>query len=458
MRRILSIALLLAFCAPAFAEEPAKRPNILFLFADDMRADVIGALGNATAQTPNLDKLVKAGTSFTRNYIMGGNQGAVCVPSRAMMLTGKSMFTVPTQISDTPTWPILLRRAGYATFMTGKWHNGPASAAASFPGAHSVFLGGMSNHFAMKVTDIPTNGVLKKKDLARVEKKHSSELFADEAIRFLHENRKQPWALYVAFTAPHDPRQSPPEWQAKFDPAKMPLPANFLPEHPFNNGELKIRDEQLEKWPRTPDAVRRHLADYHAIIAHLDAQIGRILAALAETGELDNTVIIFAADNGLAIGSHGLFGKQNVYEHSVRVPLIVRAPGVAADRRTDAMTYLLDLCPTICELAGVAPPENIHGRSIVPVLRGERATHRDAMLFAYRDFQRAAREDRFKVIHYPRIDRWQLFDLKTDPDEMRDLVGDPAQQATLAGMKTRLAQLRTDFGDKAKLQGEPDPR
>ena len=443
-----SLCVLFLAATNLLAGDAKKPPNILFLFADDMRAGVIGAHGNPHVITPNLDRLAKGGTSFLRNYIMGGNQGAVCVPSRAMMLSGKSMYTIPTTtLADVTTWPILLRRAGYITHMTGKWHNGGPSATANFPGAKNVFLGGMSNQFAVKVNDMPKTGAFQKKDAGRVGDKHSSELFADEAIRFLKEKKAAPWTLYVAFTAPHDPREAPKDWHKKFDPTKIPVPPNYLPEHPFDNGELKVRDEKLEAWPRTKEAIQKHLADYYAIIGHMDAEIGRILAALEAAGELDNTIIIFASDNGLAIGSHGLMGKQSVYDHSVRVPLIIGGPGLPKDRKSEALTYLLDLCPTICEFAGIAPPEGIHGKSLVQVLKDGRVGHRDELLFAYRDLQRGIMDARWHAIHYMKIDRWQLFDFQNDPDELRDLVADPNHAATLRSLKERLPRLRAEFGD-----------
>jgi arylsulfatase A-like enzyme len=449
------VALLVAFIlAPAALQADQKRPNVLFLLADDLRADALGCYGNSVAQTPNIDKIAKRGMLFTRSYIMGGNQGAVCVPSRAMMLSGRSYFRVDSQLNGVVTWPILLRKLGYRVFLTGKWHNGAPSAIANFPGAKGVFLGGMMDPFGAKLVDLPEKGGPKAKSLnEHSEDKHVSERFADEAVGFLKTAAKgTPWALYVPFTAPHDPRRAPKEWHAKFDPAKMPLPANYLPEHPFDNGEMKIRDEKLEAVPRTKEAVRRHLADYHAMLAHLDAQIGRILAELEARGELDNTIIVFAGDNGLAIGSHGLFGKQNLYDHSVRVPLLIAGPGIPADRRSDAMCYLLDLCPTICEAAGATPPNGIEGKSLLPLLRGQRTTHRESLLFGYRDLMRAAYDGKLKAIHYSKLDRWQLFDLQADPHEMHNLVDDPAHAEDRTRLRQLLVRLQREFGDDASAK------
>lgn len=435
----------------AEATAAADRPNILFLFADDMRPDATAALGSAYIKTPNLDRLASQAVVFRRAHIMGGLQGAVCVPSRAMMLSGRSLFQVDEQLKDTPTWPMQLRSVGYDTHATGKWHNGAPAAAASFPTARSIFLGGMvQNQFEVPIVDFQTFG---KPTPRRVEKRHTSEVFADEAIRFLNTRKPDgsPWALYVAFTAPHDPRDAPEDFRTLYNPNEVPLPPNYLPEHPFDNGEMKIRDEQIETWPRTPEAIRRHLADYGAIISHLDFQVGRILEKLEQTGQAANTVVVFAADNGLAIGSHGLMGKQNTYEHSMGVPLMVKGNGFAAGSHTDALCYILDLAPTFCELAGVSAPEGSIGRSLVPVLKAPETGLRDELLFAYRHLMRGIRDDRWKANWYPPLGRWQLFDLREDPFETRDLSQETAHADRLASMRQRLEKLRAEFGDEATL-------
>lgn len=435
----------------------ASRPNVVFLLADDMRADTIAALGNPHIQTPNLDRLAARGTSFTRAYIMGGLQGAVCVPSRAMMLSGRPLFRISEQLKDATTWPMVFRAGGYETFGCGKWHNGPASYAASFPNGKSVFLGGMNNHFRVPVQDVAADGKLTP---PRTNVLHSSELFANQAIEFLRSQKggAKPFALYVAFTAPHDPRQAPKEIQARYDAAKIPLPKNFLPKHPFNNGEMTVRDEQLLPWPRTEAAVRRELADYYAIITHLDAQIGRVLDTLSEIDRAKETIVVFAADNGLAIGSHGLLGKQSVYEHSVRIPLIIGGPGLPAGRRTAAMCYSFDLFPTLCELAGMEIPKSVEGRSLVPVVKAVQEQHRGEIFAAYRRFQRAVNDGRFKLIRYPHINKTQLFDLQDDPEELRDLAGEVTMKPKIEALMTKLVAAQKEFGDSLPLStSEPAP-
>ncbi len=344
--------------------------------------------------------------------------------------------------------------------------------AASFPGARHVFLGGMSDQFKVKLVDLRAADADAKTPPAGTphqSEKHSSETFAEEAIRFIEAqtaaggaggargagDKGKPWVMYVPFTAPHDPREAPKEWHDKFDAAKMTVPANFMPEHPFDNGELVVRDEKLEKFPRTKEAIQKHWAEYHAIIAHMDAQIGRVLAALEKSGQAKNTIIIFAADNGLAMGSHGLMGKQNVYEHSVQVPLIIGGAGLPTGKKSDAMCYILDLCPTICEMAGAKVPVDIAGKSLVPIVRGEATEHRPVLLFAYRHLMRGVRDERFKAIWYPPSNRWQLFDLQNDPDELKDRSADPSHAATLTVMKAKMAMLRKGFGDDTDLPAKP---
>lgn len=450
--RLVVMGVLLAAATAASAAAPAsvpgKRPNVLFLFSDDQRADTIAALGNPRVATPNLDRLAAEGTAFTRAYCMGSDQGAVCVPSRAMLMSGRTLFRVNSRLAGQTTWPEMFARAGYARFMSGKWHNGPESAARAFPEARAVFLGGMSDQFKVNVSDIVEGKVVNK----RVGAKHSAELFADEAVGFLKRQAgaDKPFLCYVAFTVPHDPRDAPKEFHDKYSADPPALPGNHLPQHPFDNGELTVRDERLAPWPRTEPVVRKHLADYYACITAMDAQIGRILEALRESGKADDTIVVFSSDHGLAIGSHGLMGKQNLYDHSMRSPLILAGPGVPKGGRCAAMCYLLDILPTVGELAGVAAPEGSEGRSLVPAMKGDGAG-RPAILTAYRNVQRAVRDDRWKLIAYPQINRVQLFDLAGDPGETKDLSADPAHAADLARMTALLKAEQERFGDKQAL-------
>ncbi len=435
---------------PAAAADAGPLPNVLFLLADDFRPDAMGCAGNPDVQTPNLDRLAGEGCFYRNAYIMGAMQGAVCIPSRAAIMSGRTLFRVPESLKDTTTWPMILRKAGYKTFATGKWHNGATSCAASFPDARSIFLGGMTDQFKVELQDVGPEGKMVNK---RTGVGHSSEIFADEAIRFLREQTPgNPFALYVAFTSPHDPRESPPEFRNRYRPERLALPPNFAPVHPFDNGDMALRDEKLAPWPRQPKEIRRQLADYYGIITHLDFQIGRILAALRTQGQHTNTLVVFAGDNGLALGSHGLMGKQNLYEHSMRVPLILRGPGVPRAQPQSAFVYLLDLCPTLIELSGQTIPASIEGQSLVPLWTGRTNSIRGTIFTAYRDCQRALRDDRWKLIRYPLVDRTQLFDLQVDPFETNNLASHPAQAAKLAEMSGMLETAQRHYGDSAPLK------
>ncbi len=437
--------------ALALPPAAANKPNILFLFTDDQRFNTLRALGNPEIQTPNMDALVRRGTAFTHACIMGGTVGAICVPSRGMLLTGQSLFHVHNNIvapKDAPDsvrrpfvmFPEAFQQAGYTTFGTGKWHNGERLYARCFQRGENVFFGGMSNHLEVLVADFDPAGEYPRNKRRKAEK-FSSELFSDSAIKFLREYKSDnPFLLYLAYTAPHDPRMAPKEYADMYPPEKMALPKNFLPEHPFDNGDLRVRDEQLAPWPRTPRIVREHIAAYYAMITHLDAQIGRVLEALNQTGRAGNTIIVFAGDNGLAVGQHGLFGKQNLYDHSVRVPLVISAPGLPQGKRSDSLCYLLDVFPTLCELSGIPIPATVEGHSLLPLLKNPKARVRDSVFLAYRNFQRAVRTDRWKLIRYNVGGKQttQLFDLRRDPWETKNLAADPAQAARIRDLTALL--------------------
>lgn len=443
------IALLLA--AGAVAAEP--KSNVLFFFNDDQRADTIAALGNAHIQTPALDRLCRDGVAFTRAYMQGGFTGATCVPSRAMLLSGRSLFHVDTQLQRDEIWPAAFARAGYATFVSGKWHNGAKSVAAGFQSGRSLFLKGMSkNPLNDSVSDLTGGGV----SAERPAGKHLCASFADAAVEFLRGHKGGPFFCYVAFDGPHDPHIVPEDFPVRYDPAKIPLPPNFLPQHPFNNGELAIRDENLLPHPRTPQAVRAMLADYYRYVSYLDAQIGRVLDALAASPFAKNTIVVFSADSGVARGSHGLIGKQNLYEHSVRVPLIVTGPGIPAGKITDAMCYLYDVMPTLGALCAVPAPPKSEGLDLSAVLRDPAKAGRPELVFAYRGVQRALTTGEWKLIRYPHVDQTQLFNLRDDPHEMRNLSCDSAHAACVAEMTAMLAKKLADAGDKP--EGGKSPR
>jgi len=440
---------------PARAAKPV-RPNLLFLFSDDQRADTIAAYGNPHIETPHLDRLAREGFSFRRTYCMGSTHPAVCQPSRAMLNSGRSLYRAPLDLRGVKILPEVLRESGYTTFGTGKWHNGRPSFARGFSEGRAVFFGGMSNHRRVPVVDLKADGGFTGQ---RIGDHFSSELFADAAIDFItRQPADRPFYCYVAFTAPHDPRMPPPPYDQRYRPQEMPLPKNFLPQHPFNNGWMTGRDEALAPWPRTPEVIRAQLADYYGMITHMDAQIGRILAALRFSGQADNTIVVFSSDHGLALGSHGLLGKQNLYDESMHSPLIFWGPGIPKHGSSDALVYLYDLFPTLCGLAGAATPRGIDGQDLGPLWRGEKTSLRNSLFTAYEDVQRAVRDDRWKLIRYPKINKSQLFDLTNDPYEMTDLSSAPEQVATLRRMTGLLRRWQQRVGDRQPLSSaHPEP-
>ena len=432
-----------------------RRPNILFFFTDDQRFDTLGALGNAEIQTPNLDRLVEQGTAFSHAYIMGGTCGAVCMPSRAMLHSGRTLFHIDREGQDIPrehtTLGECLQAAGYTTFGTGKWHNGRPAYARSFSHGNRIFFGGMSDHFQVPLNPFDPTGEYPKERIYHEEKVHSSDLFSGAVIDFLqrYDDGEKPFFAYLSFTAPHDPRDTHPRFHAMYDPATLRLPESFLPEHPFDNGELRIRDEMLAPFPRTPEVIRGHTADYYAMISHIDAAVGRVLATLRATGRADDTILVFAGDNGLAVGRHGLMGKQSVYDHSVHVPLIFAGPGVPRGETRDAFAYLLDIYPTLCELVGIEAPATVEGKSLCPALASSGESIRDTLFFAYKGLHRGLRDRRHKLIEY-NVDgarTTQLFDLAADPHETRDLADDPARADDIARLRAALARWRAELDD-----------
>ncbi|MFY0654933.1 MAG: sulfatase-like hydrolase/transferase [Cyclobacteriaceae bacterium] len=468
------------------------KPNIILILTDDQRFNTISALGNDEIETPNLDKLVKSGTTFTQAHIMGGAHPAVCMPSRAMLMTGKNQFSLESYGANIPANHITigehLQKQGYFTAHVGKWHNDRQSHHRSFNTAKKIF--GMSYlpwkttnaHWHTPVYDFKADGNYDPSEFyhdppledftapyehTKSKGRHSSEVFTDGAIEFISERQavdkkdKKPFFLYLAHVAPHDPRQYPAELAQRFTKEKVSLPENFMTIHPFDNGEMKIRDELLLRSPRFEADVKQEIADYYAIIFHLDKQIGRLFNYLESTGLDRNTIIILAGDNGLALGQHGLVGKQNVYEHSVRVPLIISGPGIPMNEKRDQFSYIHDIFPTVCEIIGTDIPETVESKSLLSIIQESKTVRKD-LYFAYRDVQRSIKDEKFKLIEYvvpnknmylpPErkgefITTTQLFDLSNDPLEMKNLAKDPRYREKLLEMRQKLREASRKLND-----------
>jgi len=436
--------------------------------SDDQRPDTIAALGNRVIRTPYLDSLVREGTSFVRATCAN----PICTPSRAEIMTGCTGFRNGVHDgggrirAGVESWAGTLRQAGYHTWYAGKWHNdghplehGYQETRGLFVGRGSQWAVDQSDWKGRKITGCrgwvfqAEDGRLLPQEGVGLTANISSRL-AEAAISLIQRRADKPFFLHVNFTAPHDPLIMPPGYAGKYVPARMPLPANFLPQHPFDHGNFRGRDEELLPWPRTAADVREELAYYYAVITHLDQQIGRILEALEAAGQANNTVVIFTSDNGMAIGSHGLRGKQNMYEHTIGVPLILRGPQVPRGRRSHAQCYLRDLFPTACDLAGIKIPASVQGRSLVPVLKGAAKAIYPEIFGYFRTFQRMIRSDRWKLIWYPQIQRRQLFDLADDPDELRDLSANPERASVLEELSRRLKAWLAEAGDHVESQAQ----
>lgn len=481
LKTFLGVLLIFQFCGISCAlnkKAEKSKPNILFLFTDDQRYGTMGALGNDEVKTPNLDKLVTNGVSFTNAYILGAPHAAVCSPSRAMLMTGRHYFNIPGNVHtqwayppkergkcDLLTFPEYFRQHGYTTFATGKQHNGKDWIERGFDKGNSLFLGGMSTHFGLVVSDF--DSISGWSEAYKNKEKYSSEFFADAAIEFLGTQKKEkPFLMYVSFTAPHDPRTAPDKYHEMYSEANVSLPPNFMPEHPFPIANSKIRDELLAEFPRTEQATKKHIADYYAMITATDYQIGRILNALETSGNKENTIIVMAGDNGLAVGQHGLMGKQSVYEHSVKIPFVFCGKNVPQGEKRDALVYLHDLFPTLCDLSGLDIPQSIQTKNIAPLIYNKSLFVRESIHFAYHSYKtdsnkdepqlgghRAIRKGDYKLIisKMEDVTTKQLFNLKEDPFERMNLINDTHLQDKLRELESELLKRIDETNDPAIL-------
>ena len=468
IRAAMLVGVLAGTGATAVAE---SRPNIVLLVSDDQRPDTIAALGNPHIKTPHLDDLVRRGLAFTRATCAH----PLCYPSRAELLTGCTGWRNGSHSGlklnpDVPLLPRILKEAGYHTWYVGKWHTAGRPSTVGYEETDGLYAGGGQ---PLTPGPSPTRGagskdyvdfrgrpatgyhgwVFQTDDKKLFAEKGTgltpniSAEFADAAIRLLSRKPDTPFFLHVNFTAPHDPRIWPTDYEKMYDASKLPVPANFLPEHPLDHGNARGRDEVLLPFPRTKDDIQQELACYYAVISHLDSQIGRILKALDETGQRENTLVIFTSDHGLAIGSHGLVGKQNMYEHTINVPLVMAGPGIPAGQQTAAQCYLRDLMPTISELAGVKLDQQIDGKSLSGVLRDPANEVHPFVVGCFQDSQRMIREGDWKLIWYPKVKREQLFNVGTDPHELKDLAADPSQGERTRDLRGKLLTWLKEHGD-----------
>ncbi len=436
-----------------------SQPNILFMIADDHRWDAIAGMGDPTVKTPTMDSLMERGTTFHQTHIMGSLVGAVCVPSRAAVLTSANLFrSGGNQINrDLAVWPQVMREAGYHTFFSGKWHNDRQTFTNSFDDAATIFFGGMGNQYKVPIFDFDPTGAYPKDD-RYIGDKFSTTLFTDSAVDFIENyDQTDPFFVYLSFTSPHDPRTPPGEYATMYKREDIPVPENYIDEHPFDNGEMRIRDEVLAPFPRTPEIVQQHIADYYGMISSQDYEMGRVIQTIEDKGQLENTIVIYTADHGLAVGQHGLLGKQNLYSHSIRVPSIFAGPGIPDGQSVNALTYLYDLFPTLCDLTNVDCPDTVEGCSLVPLMEGCVDKVRDTVFAAYKDIHRTVSDGRWKLIRYYVSEETgkgtnyiQLFDLEEDPWETNNLAELPEHTERVKSLATELKRWQNEVDDFMK--------
>ncbi len=461
----------------AGCSSPAKsKPNILFLFADDQCHEALSAFGSQV-QTPNLDRLVQKGVTFSNAYNQGAWNGAVCIASRTMFNTGRFVWhaekldeNLQEEKAGGRMWSQMMKQQGYETYFSGKWHV-KIDPNEIFDHVKHVRPGMPKDHFDWENPDKhhpgydrPVEG--QPDEWSPSDPKwggfweggtHWSEVLGDDGVDFLGQaaEASNPFFMYLAFNAPHDPRQSPRSFVEKYPAGQIKVPANFQPLYPYKDEigcGYELRDERLAPFPRTEYAVRVHRREYYAIITHMDKQIGRILDALEKSGKADNTWIFFTADHGLAVGRHGLFGKQNMYEHSVKAPLIVNGPDIKGNRTIDTPVYIQDIMATTLALAGGPVPGHVQFKNLLPLIRGKRREQYTAIYGGYLDLQRMVRKGDFKLIHYPEVPVTLLFNLEQDPYEQVNLADQVDYSDVVDDLKAEMAALQKATGDELVLE------
>lgn len=450
--------------------ETNKKPNIIFLFSDDQSFKDVNALGNPEVITPTMDKLVEDGTTFTHTYNMGGWNGAICVASRAMIISGRSIWRAQ-QISGDysknesldKTWPRLMQTAGYETYMTGKWHV-QAKPDSIFNHVGHVLRGmpfDTPEGYNRPLNENDTLWKPWKKEFGGYWKggKHWSELVKDDALSFIDNASKsdKPFFMYVAFNAPHDPRQSPKKYVDLYPLDSISMPQSFMPEYPFAEemgAGKKLRDERLAPFPRSEYAVKVNKQEYYAITTHLDDQIKDIIESLEKKGLKENTYIFFSSDHGLAIGEHGLLGKQNMYDHSVRVPLMVVGPNIPKGKKIDTDIYLQDIMATSLDIADVKKPEYIEFNSFLDLVNDKQTQSSYNSIYGVyeKGSQRMIRKDNYKLILYPKVKQMLLYNLNEDPLELNNLAKKPENSDKIKFLFKDLVQLQKEKGDALDLE------
>ena len=464
-----------------------RRPNILFVMTDDQTVKELSCYGSKILETPNMDRVARGGTRFANCFATN----ALCAPSRATVLTGcfshvhgirgnsEKVGEIEQLDPGVPTFPELLREAGYQTGLTGKYHVRQDPRGFDYWCIHP----GQGRYFDPVYIE---NG-------ERVQKQgYSSDITTDLALGFLERaDRERPFCLTCQFKAPHRPFRPAPRHADMFDDAEVPHPPTFDDDYATRMVAQKSEDMQFDKvladdYEDLPQNLsrkekkewiyQRFVKDRFRAIYGVDENLGRVLDYLDENGLADDTLVLYTSDHGYFLGDHGWYDKRFMYEPSIRIPLLARYPGAgAAGRVAGELVMNIDYAPTILDFAGEPIPAGMQGRSLRPLIEGKRTEDwrrsiyyayyedswqlhgkgQEAMAEPYRYFtphrigpHRGVRTERYKLIeYYGEGDYWELFDLEKDPDELNNIHEDASSQAIAAELRGELQRLRALYGD-----------
>jgi arylsulfatase A-like enzyme len=446
---------------------PAKRPHLLYIMADDHAAHAIGAYGSAINKTPQIDRLAAAGMRFDRCFATN----SICTPSRASILTGQY-----SHINGVPVFnrfdggrPHLakhLQAAGYHTVMIGKWHLG--SDPTGFD--HWSILPGQGAYH---------NPVFITMGQRKAHAGYATDLITDFTIDAIKRRPKdKPFFIMCHHKAPHRPWQPDAKHARLYEDIDIPLPPTFDDAHEgrcpaaaeatmtidrhLTANDVKgappagLAGPALKQWK-----YQRYIKDYLRCVASIDDNVGRLLDFLDAEGLARETVVIYTSDQGFFLGDHNWYDKRFMYEESIKMPFLVRYPGVVKPGTAcDRIVLNVDFAPTLLDLAGAAVPAEMQGRSFAPLLRGETpADWRTAMYYRYYHYpghhrvqmHYGIRTERYKLIHFHALKAWELYDLEKDPREMRNVYGDPAYRAVIPALKEALERLKREVKDEDRF-------
>jgi arylsulfatase A-like enzyme len=525
-RLVCSLAILIASlsgvgtkAAPASSDgahdSPHPRPNIVLIMSDDHAYQALGAYGSVVNETPNIDRIAAEGMRFDRAFVTD----SLCAPSRAVILTGKHSHINGVRNNETPfdssqpTFPAMLRKAGYETAVFGKW--GLSAEPTGFDD-YGV-LGGQGGYYQPEVHS---------PDGQSVKQGYVTDVITDMSLAWLRKVRDDgsPFMLMVWHSAPHREWLPGPDHLGDFMSAPLPVPSTFFDDYAGRSAaaaaEMRIADNmgltndnkidpaivkalglpgflpwydeayannlgrlteaQRQQWdkvygpinaeflksPPSGEALtrwkyQRFMQDYLATLQSVDDSVGRILDYLDKAGLAENTVVIYLSDQGFFLGEHGWFDKRFMYEQSLRTPLLVRWPGVIEPDSVDThLVQNLDLAPTLLSMAGAHVPGDMQGASLIPILEGKAPAWRDAIYYHYYEYpgihavkrHYGIRTQRYKLIHfYYDIDEWELYDLDADPDELHNVYDDDRYAAVRSELHEELQAVRRQYGDSDKL-------